>query len=63
VKKLKEEQLLTLVGMRILQQEFSTHAKEWKFLMHKGKIFLKGSLGINDEALNKLLSSVAYGFI
>lgn len=49
IKNLTEQQLLTVLGIKILIENFADNKSEWKLVAAKGKNFLKKSLSITDS--------------
>eukprot|EP00347_Sterkiella_histriomuscorum_P015189 403357978 len=57
---LNEQELLTLIAIKILQDEFPENINEFRLVVAKGKIFLKKQLNIPDLKLAQLIKEAVY---
>eukprot|EP00347_Sterkiella_histriomuscorum_P019333 403342045 len=57
---LNEEELLTVVAIKMLQDVFIQNQKEWKLVVAKGKSYLKRALGISDNEVQNYVNQIQY---
>ena len=56
IKKFNKECLLTIAGLKLLNENYSENKKEWRLVAQKGKAYLKKSLTIDDKQIDEVLS-------
>ncbi|CDW90556.1 von willebrand factor type a domain containing protein [Stylonychia lemnae] len=60
IKALEESAILTLLGIKILQDKFSQNKTEWQLVVAKGKNFLKKQHKFTDDMIKSMIELVQY---
>ena len=60
---MKEDSLLTLIGLKILKDYFLSKEVEWKFVAMKGRKYLKQNEGIEENVIDDLIKLISIPFI
>ena len=63
LKTMGSEMLLTLVGIKILSNEYKDNKKEWKLVVHKARQFLKKTFNKTDAEIDEMINKVLYDTI
>ena len=57
VKKLNHNAILTLIGIKLLKEQFSENSKEWKLVGCKAIAYLK-KIGMNQANIDSLIAKI-----